>query len=143
MLHFQFLRIFLIKHFPSDKGVIRTAVAVIGKALSEASFTIIFLFTTELYPTVIRLVNNKLKESNLQTIIFYYVVTTCRLLQVYINLSALIFQTEWVRLHFISGTSGRLHIATHHAIGGRVASPPCTDLLCSGSWVRFSGISPA
>uniref|UniRef100_A0A665T902 Solute carrier family 22 member 7-like n=1 Tax=Echeneis naucrates TaxID=173247 RepID=A0A665T902_ECHNA len=37
-----------------DKWVIRTVVAVVGKALSEASFTIIFLYTTELFPTVIR-----------------------------------------------------------------------------------------
>uniref|UniRef100_A0A4W6BVU5 Solute carrier family 22 member 6 n=1 Tax=Lates calcarifer TaxID=8187 RepID=A0A4W6BVU5_LATCA len=37
-----------------DKWVIRTSVAVLGKALSEASFTIIYLFTTELYPTVVR-----------------------------------------------------------------------------------------
>ncbi|XP_053712926.1 solute carrier family 22 member 7-like [Synchiropus splendidus] len=37
-----------------DYGAIRTSVAVIGKALSEASFTIIFLYTTELYPTVVR-----------------------------------------------------------------------------------------
>ncbi|XP_016890631.1 solute carrier family 22 member 7-like [Cynoglossus semilaevis] len=33
---------------------IRTTVAVLGKALSEASFTIMYLYTTELYPTVVR-----------------------------------------------------------------------------------------
>ncbi|XP_071360654.1 solute carrier family 22 member 7-like isoform X2 [Trachinotus anak] len=45
----------LINIFVSeDKWVIRTVVAVLGKALSEASFTIVFLFTTELYPTVVR-----------------------------------------------------------------------------------------
>ncbi|KAF1395285.1 hypothetical protein PFLUV_G00009960 [Perca fluviatilis] len=37
-----------------DKWVIRTVVAVLGKSMSEATFTIIFLFTTELYPTVVR-----------------------------------------------------------------------------------------
>ncbi|XP_028271059.1 solute carrier family 22 member 7-like [Parambassis ranga] len=37
-----------------DKWVIRTVVAVLGKSMSEASFTIMFLFTTELYPTVVR-----------------------------------------------------------------------------------------
>uniref|UniRef100_A0A3Q3IIL9 Major facilitator superfamily (MFS) profile domain-containing protein n=1 Tax=Monopterus albus TaxID=43700 RepID=A0A3Q3IIL9_MONAL len=36
------------------KWVIRTVVAVLGKAMSEASFTIMYLFTTELYPTVVR-----------------------------------------------------------------------------------------
>uniref|UniRef100_A0A8C9ZJB7 Solute carrier family 22 member 7b, tandem duplicate 1 n=1 Tax=Sander lucioperca TaxID=283035 RepID=A0A8C9ZJB7_SANLU len=38
----------------TDKWVIRTVVAVLGKSMSEATFTIIFLFTTELYPTVVR-----------------------------------------------------------------------------------------
>ncbi|KAM9314846.1 solute carrier family 22 member 7-like [Pholidichthys leucotaenia] len=37
-----------------DKWLFRTIVAVIGKSMSEASFTIMFLFTTELYPTVVR-----------------------------------------------------------------------------------------
>lgn len=50
---------FLIKHFPLG-NVIRTVVAVLGKAFSEASFTIVYLYTTELYPTVVRLVSNKL-----------------------------------------------------------------------------------
>lgn len=33
---------------------LRTTVAVLGKGLSEASFTTVFLYTTELYPTVVR-----------------------------------------------------------------------------------------
>ncbi|XP_075948105.1 solute carrier family 22 member 7-like [Anarhichas minor] len=45
-----FINIFVAK----DKLAIRTVVAVLGKAMSEASFTIIFLYTTELFPTVIR-----------------------------------------------------------------------------------------
>ncbi|XP_017263812.1 solute carrier family 22 member 7-like [Kryptolebias marmoratus] len=45
-----FINIFI----PEDKSVIRTIVAVLGKSMSEASFTIIFLYTTELYPTVVR-----------------------------------------------------------------------------------------
>ncbi|XP_041789522.1 solute carrier family 22 member 7-like [Chelmon rostratus] len=45
-----FINIFVAK----DKWLIRTVVAVLGKALSEASFTIMILFTTELYPTVVR-----------------------------------------------------------------------------------------
>ncbi|KAL2096627.1 hypothetical protein ACEWY4_008775 [Coilia grayii] len=32
----------------------RTVIAVLGKGLSEASFTCLFLYTTELYPTVLR-----------------------------------------------------------------------------------------
>ncbi|XP_056136453.1 solute carrier family 22 member 7-like [Lampris incognitus] len=39
---------------PKDKWTLRTIVAILGKGLSEASFTIMFLFTTELYPTVVR-----------------------------------------------------------------------------------------
>ncbi|KAL6110728.1 slc22a7 [Pungitius sinensis] len=45
-----FINIFVAK----EKWIIRTVVAVIGKSMSEASFTIIFLYTTELFPTVIR-----------------------------------------------------------------------------------------
>ncbi|XP_054897206.1 solute carrier family 22 member 7-like [Poeciliopsis prolifica] len=45
-----FINIFVSK----DKWIIRTIVAVLGKSMSEASFTIIFLYTTELYPTVVR-----------------------------------------------------------------------------------------
>ncbi|KAL7873816.1 hypothetical protein AOLI_G00128870 [Acnodon oligacanthus] len=39
---------------PKDYGTFRTVVAVLGKGLSEASFTTVFLYTTELYPTVLR-----------------------------------------------------------------------------------------
>ncbi|KAM4590754.1 solute carrier family 22 member 7-like [Odontesthes bonariensis] len=39
---------------PKDLWHIRIVVAILGKGLSEASFTTIFLYTTELYPTVIR-----------------------------------------------------------------------------------------
>ncbi|XP_051240520.1 solute carrier family 22 member 7-like isoform X2 [Dicentrarchus labrax] len=45
-----FINIFVGK----DRWIIRTVVAVLGKALSEASFTIMFLFTTEFFPTVVR-----------------------------------------------------------------------------------------
>lgn len=37
-----------------EKWIARTVIAVLGKALSESSFTIIFLYTAELYPTVVR-----------------------------------------------------------------------------------------
>uniref|UniRef100_A0A8C2X5H9 Solute carrier family 22 member 7b, tandem duplicate 1 n=1 Tax=Cyclopterus lumpus TaxID=8103 RepID=A0A8C2X5H9_CYCLU len=50
-------RMFLIKiskHLPSDRWAFRTIVGVLGKSMSEASFTIIFLYTTELFPTVVR-----------------------------------------------------------------------------------------
>ncbi|XP_074518171.1 solute carrier family 22 member 7-like [Halichoeres trimaculatus] len=39
---------------PSDKGAIRTAVGALGKTCAEAAFTTVFLYTTELYPTVMR-----------------------------------------------------------------------------------------
>ncbi|KAG5831748.1 solute carrier family 22 member 7-like [Anguilla anguilla] len=39
---------------PKDMWYFRTIVAVLGKGLSEASFTSVFLYTSELYPTVVR-----------------------------------------------------------------------------------------
>lgn len=39
---------------PSRLTLARTAMAILGKGLSESSFTCIFLYTTELYPTVVR-----------------------------------------------------------------------------------------
>ncbi|KAM7010068.1 solute carrier family 22 member 7-like isoform 1-T1 [Tautogolabrus adspersus] len=39
---------------PPDKGPFRTAVGALGKMFAEAAFTTIFLYTTELYPTVMR-----------------------------------------------------------------------------------------
>ncbi|XP_077586528.1 solute carrier family 22 member 7-like isoform X1 [Stigmatopora nigra] len=39
---------------PMDLWYVRSTVAILGKALSEASFTTIYLYTTELYPTVLR-----------------------------------------------------------------------------------------
>ncbi|XP_071382381.1 solute carrier family 22 member 7-like [Centroberyx affinis] len=39
---------------PKDMSVIRTVVAVIGKGCSAASFTTIVLYSSELYPTVVR-----------------------------------------------------------------------------------------
>ncbi|XP_034504093.1 solute carrier family 22 member 7 isoform X2 [Ailuropoda melanoleuca] len=38
----------------SETGAWRTALAVIGKGFSEAAFTTAYLFTSELYPTVLR-----------------------------------------------------------------------------------------
>uniref|UniRef100_A0A4W4EGR8 Zmp:0000001102 n=1 Tax=Electrophorus electricus TaxID=8005 RepID=A0A4W4EGR8_ELEEL len=38
---------------PKDYWMFRTSVAVLGKGLSEASFTTVFLYTTELFPTVL------------------------------------------------------------------------------------------
>ena len=37
-----------------DLWHLRTVVAILGKGLSEASFTTVFLYTAELYPTVLR-----------------------------------------------------------------------------------------
>ncbi|XP_029925843.1 solute carrier family 22 member 7-like [Myripristis murdjan] len=39
---------------PKDVWLARTIVATLGKGLSEASFTTLFLYTTELFPTVVR-----------------------------------------------------------------------------------------
>ncbi|XP_041865436.1 solute carrier family 22 member 7-like isoform X2 [Melanotaenia boesemani] len=39
---------------PQDLWHVRAVIAILGKGLSEASFTTVFLYTTELYPTVIR-----------------------------------------------------------------------------------------
>ncbi|XP_023652108.1 solute carrier family 22 member 7-like isoform X2 [Paramormyrops kingsleyae] len=39
---------------PKDKWIFRSIIAVLGKAGSSASFTTIFLYTSELYPTVVR-----------------------------------------------------------------------------------------
>ncbi|XP_028279807.1 solute carrier family 22 member 7-like [Parambassis ranga] len=39
---------------PTNLWQVRAVVATLGKGLSEASFTTVFLYTTELYPTVIR-----------------------------------------------------------------------------------------
>lgn len=48
------------KLFSLEKWIARTVVGVFGKALSEASCAIIYLYTAELYPTVVRsVINNK------------------------------------------------------------------------------------
>ncbi|KAA0711075.1 Solute carrier family 22 member 7 [Triplophysa tibetana] len=39
---------------PTEYWTFRTVIAVLGKGLSEASFTTVFLYTTELFPTVLR-----------------------------------------------------------------------------------------
>lgn len=52
VLHFFFHSFHV--HFFLGLWHIRATVAVLGKGLSEASFTIIYLYTTELYPTVVR-----------------------------------------------------------------------------------------
>lgn len=62
--------------FSLDQWVARTVVAVFGKALSEASCTIMYLYTAELYPTVIRSVINSVMEQQTITILFIYSVVT-------------------------------------------------------------------
>ncbi|XP_069464974.1 solute carrier family 22 member 7-like isoform X2 [Ambystoma mexicanum] len=39
---------------PTEQGMVRSAVAILGKGFSEAAFTTAFLYTAELYPTVLR-----------------------------------------------------------------------------------------
>ncbi|XP_051939681.1 solute carrier family 22 member 7-like isoform X1 [Hippocampus zosterae] len=48
------LCLFINMFVSKEKWIIRTIVGVLGKSMSEASFTVIFFFTIELYPTVIR-----------------------------------------------------------------------------------------
>uniref|UniRef100_A0A3Q1FKT5 Solute carrier family 22 member 7-like n=1 Tax=Acanthochromis polyacanthus TaxID=80966 RepID=A0A3Q1FKT5_9TELE len=48
------LCLFINMFVSKDQSAIRTTVAVLGKSMSEASFTIIYLYTTEFYPTVVR-----------------------------------------------------------------------------------------
>ncbi|KAM9363693.1 uncharacterized protein ABDE67_018963 [Symphorus nematophorus] len=48
------LCIFCNIFIPQDKGLFRTAVGALGKMFAEAAFTTVFLYTTELYPTVLR-----------------------------------------------------------------------------------------
>lgn len=43
--------------FFSDMGPFRTGVAALGKMFAEAAFTTVFLYTAELFPTVLRSVN--------------------------------------------------------------------------------------
>ncbi|KAK7912917.1 hypothetical protein WMY93_013128 [Mugilogobius chulae] len=54
MLYMAGLCIFINIFIPRDKGIVRTAFGALGKMFSEGSFTCVFLFTTELYPTVLR-----------------------------------------------------------------------------------------
>ncbi|CAB1432284.1 unnamed protein product [Pleuronectes platessa] len=48
------LCLFINMFVSKDQWVTRTVIAVLGKAMAEAAFTIMFLYTTELYPTVVR-----------------------------------------------------------------------------------------
>lgn len=48
------LCIFINMFIPKEKGVVRTVMGALGKMFSEAAFNCVFLFTTELYPTVLR-----------------------------------------------------------------------------------------
>ncbi|XP_053505506.1 solute carrier family 22 member 6 [Ictalurus furcatus] len=46
--------IFINIFIPKDMQILRTMLAVLGKGFTSASFTCVYLFTGELYPTVIR-----------------------------------------------------------------------------------------
>lgn len=51
-----------ISFFFLDQAIARTSVAVFGKAVSEASCTIMYLYTSELYPTVVRSVGQQCSD---------------------------------------------------------------------------------
>lgn len=59
VFHHVYILFFIFKLLSQDKWIVRTAVGVFGKALSEASCAIIYLYTAKLYPTVVRSVNSK------------------------------------------------------------------------------------
>uniref|UniRef100_A0A673B003 Zmp:0000001102 n=1 Tax=Sphaeramia orbicularis TaxID=375764 RepID=A0A673B003_9TELE len=46
--------IFINIFMPKDLWHVRSVIATLGKGLSEAAFTTVFLYTTEIYPTVVR-----------------------------------------------------------------------------------------
>ncbi|XP_034745850.1 solute carrier family 22 member 7b.1 isoform X1 [Etheostoma cragini] len=48
------LCIFCNMFVPRDNAIFQTTVGALGKMFAEASFTTVFLYTTELYPTVMR-----------------------------------------------------------------------------------------
>ncbi|XP_069023786.1 solute carrier family 22 member 7-like [Embiotoca jacksoni] len=48
------LCIFCNMFIPQEKGLFRTGVGALGKMFAEAAFTTIYLYTAELYPTVMR-----------------------------------------------------------------------------------------
>ncbi|XP_077574253.1 solute carrier family 22 member 7-like isoform X1 [Stigmatopora nigra] len=48
------LFLFINMFVPKERWIMRTIFGVLGKGVSEASFTVIFFYTIELYPTVIR-----------------------------------------------------------------------------------------
>ncbi|ETE66327.1 Solute carrier family 22 member 7, partial [Ophiophagus hannah] len=39
---------------PTSQGILRSVIAIIGKGFAEAAFTIVFLYSSELYPTILR-----------------------------------------------------------------------------------------
>lgn len=43
-----------VLHFPADLPTVATALAVVGKFASSAAFTISYVYTAELLPTIIR-----------------------------------------------------------------------------------------
>lgn len=77
--------IYFVPFFSLDLWHVRAIVATLGKGLSEASFTTIFLYTSELYPTVTRSVIHLLPIPWPMPVIFYLVGLLCIILALDVN----------------------------------------------------------
>lgn len=144
-LLFSALQLFYWQFFPIshvEKWIARTIVAVLGKALSESSFTIIFLYTAELFPTVVRSVFEHIRNTSDRMHTWQCWNDSYRL-AFSLSLSLILFQTKRCWFYIICCTAGCVHLATDYAIGGRVAPPTFSHLLCCGSRMRFGKHPPA
>lgn len=125
-----------------DLWHMRAAVAILGKGLSEAAFTTIFLYTTELYPTVVRSVTviPMHKAATLKQYLLLHgtesSVKDCDCEVIMFHLS---HQTKWRGLHELHESSGSICGSAHPAAGGRVDSSSSDHHLLCGHHLRPGG----